>query len=85
MVDDTVYFMIAAARPRRVFCINPHVGLLARCARIHGVLERANITVDLLKRLNLAALAEALGRGTVSPCFTEREHAQPQPLAFAMG
>lgn len=88
MVDDTVYFIGCGSEAEARFLYEIVTSDLAKGALEAMVFwnDKRPITVDLLKRLNLAALAEALGRGAEYRSFTERAQPEAHPqLAFAMG
>lgn len=80
MVDDTVYFLGCSSEAEARFLheiLNSDLAKGALSAMVFWN-DKRPITVDLLKRLNLAALAEALGRGDEYRRFTVRQQAQQQ-------
>lgn len=82
MVDDTVYFLGCASEAEARFLNDILNSSLAKEALESMVFwnDKRPITVDLLKRLNLAALADELGRGDEYRVFAST--ASPQ-LSFA--
>lgn len=86
MVDDTVYFLGCSSEAEASFLHEIVSSDIAKGALESMVFwnDKRPITVDLLKRLNLAALAEALGRGAEYRTFTERQAEPPPQLALAL-
>jgi hypothetical protein len=85
MVDDTVYFLGCHTEDEarflyEILCSDLAAGALGAMVFWN---DKRPITVDLLKRLNLSALATALGRGDEYRTYTMRAGAQ-QELALSM-
>jgi hypothetical protein len=83
MVDDTVYFLGCSSEAEARFLheiLNSDLAQMALSAMIFWN-DKRPITADLLKRLDLAALADSLGRGDEYRQFARRPQAQHQ-LAF---
>ncbi|WP_294278055.1 hypothetical protein [uncultured Sphingomonas sp.] len=74
MVDDTVYFLGCSDEDEARFLWEILTSVPAKEALSSMIFwnDKRPVTADLLKRLNLAALAEALGRGDAYRFFTER-------------
>ena len=87
MVDDTVYFLGCNSEAEARFVLELVTSDLAKGALESMVFwkDKRPITADLLKRLDLAAVAEALGRGNEYRTFTEQPVIQSSQLAFALG
>ncbi len=85
MVDDTVYFLGCGSEAEARFLHEMLSSDLAEGALGAMIFwnDKRPVTVDLLKRLNLSALADALGRGVEYRTYTMRTQAQ-QELAFAV-
>lgn len=87
MVDDTVYFIGCSSEAEARFLHEILTSDLAKGALSAMVFwnDKRPITVDLLKRLNLAALAAALGKGGEYSAFTGRQNwPAHKQLAFAI-
>ncbi len=87
MVDDTVYFIGCSSEAEARFLHEILTSDLAKGALKSMIFwnDKRPITVDLLKRLNLAALAKALGRETEYQAFAKHPEPQQQQLALAIG
>lgn len=86
MVDDTVYFLGCGDEAEARFLWDILTSVPAKEALSSMIFwqDKRPVTADLLKRLNLAALAETLGRGDAYRFFTRRTRDAVQgELVFA--